>query len=175
MHRDGPTTPTAHNDRTIRPMVKTHAVLAAALTASLALAACGGSDDAAPRPRRRPSTPTPTGTDTAASGIQVVSPTDAAATIEEAPDDLVILDVRTPEEFAEGHIDGATMIDFYEPDFAEQLATLDPDVPYVLYCRSGNRSSQARTIMSELGFTTVDDVDGGILAWQSAGLPVVTP
>jgi rhodanese-related sulfurtransferase len=159
-------------------MRNTHAVLAAALTASLTLAACGGSDDAtatteAPVAAVEQSTPDqPTN---AASGIQVVSATDAAATIDTAPADLVILDVRTPEEFAEGHIDGATMLDFYEPTFAEQLATLDPDVPYVLYCRSGNRSGQARSMMAELGFTTVDDIDGGILAWQSAGLPVVTP
>ena len=166
------TAPTPRNDRTIGGMVKTNTVLAAALTASLALTACGGSDDAAPT-TEAPAAAEQAGAE--ASGIQVVSATDAAATIEEAPADLVILDVRTPEEFDEGHIDGATMLDFYEPDFGAQLATLDPDVPYVLYCRSGNRSSQARAMMAELGFTTVDDVDGGILAWQSAGLPVVSP
>ncbi len=153
-------------------MVKTNAVLAAALTASLALAACGGSDDAAPTTAPPAAEAEQPASD--ASGIQVVSATDAAATIDAAPDDLVILDVRTPEEFAEGHIEGATLIDFYDPDFAEQLAALDPDVPYVLYCRSGNRSSGARAMMAELGFTTVDDIDGGIVAWESAGLPVVT-
>ena len=156
-------------------MVKTHTFLAAALTASLALAACGGSDDAAPTTEAPAAeAQTETAADTTASGIQVVSATDAAATIAAAPDDLVILDVRTPQEFDEGHIEGATLIDFYDPDFANQLAELDPDVPYVLYCRSGNRSSDARAMMAELGFTTVDDIDGGILAWESAGLPVVT-
>ncbi len=156
-------------------MVKTHTFLAAALTASLALAACGGSDDAAPTTEAPAvEAQTETAADTTASGIQVVSATDAAATIAAAPDDLVILDVRTPQEFDEGHIEGATLIDFYDPDFANQLAELDPDVPYVLYCRSGNRSSDARAMMAELGFTTVDDIDGGILAWESAGLPVVT-
>jgi phage shock protein E len=153
-------------------MVKTNAVLAAALTASLALAACGGSDDAAPTTEAPAAADQPS---VVASGIQVVSATDAAATIDDAPADLVILDVRTPEEFDESHIDGATMLDFYRPDFGTQLATLDPDVPYVLYCRSGNRSGQARAMMAELGFSTVDDIDGGILAWQSAGLPVVAP
>ena len=175
----GSTDHTCRNDRTIAGMVTPKTVLAAALTASLALAACGGSDDAAPTTEAPASDAQPDAgggqSDTEASGIQVVSAADAAATIDDPPADLVILDVRTPEEFDEGHIDGATMLDFYEPDFADQLATLDPEVPYVLYCRSGNRSSQARTIMAELGFTTVDDVDGGILAWQSAGLPVVTP
>ncbi len=109
----------------------------------------------------------------APSGISLVTPTDAAETIAAAPDDLVILDVRTPEEFAEGHIDGAVMIDFYRPDFADELAKLDPDVPYVLYCRSGNRSGQTAALMNELGFRQVDDVDGGVLAWQDAGLPLV--
>jgi len=85
------------------------------------------------------------------------------------------LDVRTPEEFAEGHIDGAILVDFYDDDFAEQLAQLDPDVPYLLYCRSGNRSGQTRAILSELGFTDVADVDGGIVSWTGQGLPTVTP
>ncbi len=102
-----------------------------------------------------------------------VSPEAAASTISAPPDDLVILDVRTPEEFAEGHIDGAVMIDFYRDDFADELAKLDPDVPYVLYCRSGNRSGQTAALMEQLDFASVQDVDGGILAWQQAGLPLV--
>ena len=110
---------------------------------------------------------------TPGSGVTVVSPEEAAATIDAAPDDLVILDIRTPKEYAEGHIDGATLIDFYRDDFAEQIAALDRDDPYVLYCRSGNRSQQARSLMAELGFTDVADVDGGIVGWQAAGLPVV--
>ena len=153
-------------------MAKTTAALTVALTASLALAACGGSDNATPPTEAPPAAEQP---GAEASGVQVVSATDAAETIDDAPADLVILDVRTPEEFDEGHIDGATMLDFYRADFGAQLATLDPDAPYVLYCRSGNRSGQARAMMAELGFSTVDDIDGGILAWQSAGLPVVTP
>lgn len=87
--------------------------------------------------------------------------------------DVIVLDVRTPEEFADGHLEGAVMIDFYSPDFADQLGELDPTKSYVLYCRSGNRSGQTTEIMSDLGFTDVADVDGGILAWTAAGLPVV--
>ena len=86
----------------------------------------------------------------------------------------MILDVRTPEEFSEGHIDGAVMLDFYRDDFADELAKLDPDVPYVLYCRSGNRSGQALAMMDALGFTEVDDVEGGVINWQTSGLPLVT-
>lgn len=85
----------------------------------------------------------------------------------------MILDVRTPEEFAEGHIEGAIMIDFYRDDFAAELAKLDPDVPYVLYCRSGNRSGQTLAMMEGLDFQDVQDVDGGVIGWQNAGLPLV--
>jgi phage shock protein E len=108
-----------------------------------------------------------------ANGIRVVAPEQAAQTIADPPDDLVILDVRTQDEFDEGHIDGAVLLDFYRDDFADRLAALDPTVPYVLYCRSGNRSGQARAIMDDLGFRAVEDIDGGIVGWQSAGLPVV--
>jgi rhodanese-related sulfurtransferase len=110
----------------------------------------------------------------AAAGIRLVSATDGAAIQADPPDNLVVLDVRTPEEFDEAHIDGAVLVDFYDPDFAEQLAELDPDVPYLLYCRSGNRSGQTTAIMEQLGFIDVADVDGGILAWGEAGLPLTT-
>ena len=66
------------------------------------------------------------------------------------------------------------MIDFYRDDFADQLAALDRDTPYVLYCRSGNRSGQAAAMMKDLGFSSVQEIDGGIIAWQAADLPVVT-
>lgn len=140
------------------------------VVAALFAVSCGGGDDegadsSGPEPSAE--------TQTAQGGLVRVSPTAAAATIDDPPDDLVILDVQTPEEFAEGHIDDAIMIDFYSDDFADQLAGLDPDVPYVLYCRSGNRSGQTLAIMEQLGFTSVQDVDGGVLAWQEAGLPLV--
>jgi phage shock protein E len=145
----------------------------AALTiAALGFGACGGSD-AATTASDTASDASPT-TAAGSAVLRVVSPADAAATIADAPDDLVILDVRTPEEFSEGHIDGAVMLDFYRDDFADELAKLDPDVPYVLYCRSGNRSGQALAMMDALGFTEVDDVEGGVINWQTSGLPLVT-
>ena len=106
-------------------------------------------------------------------GIRVVSVKDAAAILENPPADLVVLDVRTPAEFAGGRLPGAVMIDFYEPNFADQLAGLDPELPYLLYCRSGNRSGSTRQIMQDLGFTDVADIDGGIAAWLNAGQPFV--
>jgi phage shock protein E len=108
-------------------------------------------------------------------GIRLVSVQAGADLQADPPEDLVILDVRTPEEFAEGHLEGAIMIDFYEDDFADQIADLDPDVPYLVYCRSGNRSGQTAAIMEELGFADVSDVDGGIVSWFDSGLPTVNP
>lgn len=143
-----------------------HRALAApVVAATLVLSACGGGNE--------PTAAAADETSDDAGGVRVATPAEAAATIADPPTDLVILDVRTPEEFDEGHIEGAVMIDFYRGDFAEQLADLDPDVPYVLYCRSGNRSGQTRAMMEDLGFTSVADVEGGIIEWQSAGLPVV--
>ena len=147
-------------------------IVSAIFVIALTVAACGGSDDAASVDTTSAETVAVSATPTA--GITLVSPQEAASTVESAPEDLVILDVRTPEEFAEGHIDGATMLDFYRDDFAAELAKLDRDVPYVLYCRSGNRSGQARQIMDELGFTSVQDVEGGVINWQQVGLPLVT-
>ena len=87
--------------------------------------------------------------------------------------DITSQTTTSPEEFVEARIDGATMIDFYRADFRDALAELDPDASYVLYCRSGNRSGQALEIMRELGFSDVQDVNGGIVSWVDAGLPVV--
>ena len=72
-----------------------------------------------------------------------------------------------------GHLDGAPMLDFYRDDFADQLAELDRNTPYLLYCRSGNRSGQTRALMEQLGFSDVAEIEGGIEAWYGAGLPVV--
>ena len=143
-------------------------VLPAVLSVTL-IAACGGSDGSS----NAETTPA-AGADTAViGGFTLVTPEEAAATIADPPADLVILDVRTPEEFAEGHIEGTIMVDFCGEDFDAQLAALDPDVPYVLYCRSGNRSGQTTAKMEAIEFESVDDIDGGILAWTDAGLLLV--
>lgn len=140
------------------------------VVAGLALTACGSdtsTTDAGPDAA-------PTGSIvTNAAGLRRVSADAAKATVDSPTEGLVILDVRTPEEFAEGHIEGAIMIDFYRDDFAAELAKLDPDVPYVLYCRSGNRSGQTLAMMEGLDFQDVQDVDGGVIGWQNAGLPLV--
>jgi len=81
--------------------------------------------------------------------------------------DFTIIDVRTPEEIAEGKIiEDALEIDFYDDDFQEQLAALDPNEKYLIYCRSGNRSGKTLTILDELGFTSTQHLEGGINAWR---------
>lgn len=88
--------------------------------------------------------------------------------------DTVIIDVRTPSEFAGGHLEGAVNIDVQAPDFDAQISALDPDGTYYVYCRSGNRSGQAIDRMVALGFT--DLTNGGSVesASSATGIPVVT-
>lgn len=103
--------------------------------------------------------------------IETVSPEVAAERLAEAPAP-VVLDIRTPEEVAAGRLAGAVNIDFYEADFADRIAALDRDAGYVVYCRSGSRSGQAMELFDSLGFSNVTEIDGGIVAWSAAGLPV---
>lgn len=91
-----------------------------------------------------------------------------------AADGAVILDVRTPAEFAEGHLPGAVNIDVESGTFAEDVAALDKDATYAIYCRSGNRSQVAMSEMADQGFTDLGHLVGGITAWSAAGGTVVT-
>jgi len=86
--------------------------------------------------------------------------------------DIVLLDVRTPQEFEAGHVRGAQNIDFLNTDFLEKISQLDRGKHYVVYCRSGRRSGAATAQMSSLGFSNITDVDGGIVAWKEASLPL---
>ena len=110
--------------------------------------------------------------DTTTQSIELVSPTEAAQVIADDPAGLVVLDIRTPQEFNEARLADAVMVDFYAEDFAAQLETLDKDVPYVMYCRTGNRSSDAVKTMKDLGFVEVYEIDGGIVNWYDQGLPI---
>jgi rhodanese-related sulfurtransferase len=85
---------------------------------------------------------------------------------------FLLVDVRTPEEFAQGHIAHASLVDFKAPDFSERIGQLPRDGKILIYCRSGHRSGMALSRMKELGFSDVHDVDGGINAWTAAGLPL---
>ncbi len=125
--------------------------------AVVALVGCGGSakDKAAAGPGDAPA-------------VVLASPEDARSLIGEGG--VTLLDVRTPEEFAAGHIAGAQNIDFYASDFADRLGALDRGTTYVVYCKSGNRSGQATALMAREQFTSVTDIDGGIQAWVGGGV-----
>jgi rhodanese-related sulfurtransferase len=111
------------------------------------------------------------GSTSTAAGLELTSVDEISEIVGEPPEGLVILDIRTPEEFAAGHIAGAINIDYYAPDFEERLGVLDLDVPYVMYCNSGNRSGNTLPLMDSIGFGEVYELDGGIQAWLGAGLP----
>jgi rhodanese-related sulfurtransferase len=79
--------------------------------------------------------------------------------------------VRTPDEFAEEHIENATNIDFYSETFRDMLNTLDKNKTYLIYCRSGARSGSTLDIMAELNFEEVYNMSGGMIEWNAEGLP----
>jgi phage shock protein E len=85
-----------------------------------------------------------------------------------------LIDVRTPEEFAAGYVKGAINIDVQSPDFEAQIATLDKEANYNIYCRSGNRSAAAIEIMRNAGFKNLVDLGAVEEAAQALSLPVVT-
>jgi rhodanese-related sulfurtransferase len=84
----------------------------------------------------------------------------------------VVIDVRTPEEYAAGNIPDAINIDYRSPSFRNDVAGLDKDKLYIVYCRTGVRSSAARDIMEEAGFKHVINMTGGYSDWVAEGLPV---
>jgi len=86
--------------------------------------------------------------------------------------DFVILDVRTPAEFTEGHIGGAINPDISAPGFEKRLGALDRGKTYLVYCRTGNRSLRAVQAMERLGFRSVYHMNQGIVAWQQKRLPL---
>lgn len=85
---------------------------------------------------------------------------------------LQLIDVRTPEEFASGHIKGAVNISLYDKDFAGLVAQLKKNEPVFVYCKGGGRSREAAGKMEELGFTDIHDLRGGITAWKKNKLPI---
>ena len=85
-----------------------------------------------------------------------------------------VIDIRTFEEFYEGHLANASQNDYYQSIlFDRYLESLDKNDKYLIYCRTGNRTGETLRIMQEKGFKNVADLDGGIVAWSQAGLPIV--
>ena len=143
---------------------------ASAALALVAVLAAGGiaacSSDPAPQAT--------TGTTAAAApanGAMLDADTFAAAL---AAPGTTVIDVRTPAEFAQGHLPGAVNVDVSAPDFASRIAALDHAGSYAVYCHSGNRSAAAVAAMTGAGFTHVYHLAGGIGAWADSGRAVVT-
>jgi rhodanese-related sulfurtransferase len=88
---------------------------------------------------------------------------------------VVILDVRTKEEFEEGHIANAININVESDTFLSEIAKLDKSKTYAVYCRSGRRSADAVAKMSNEEFISLANLNGGVIDWANAGLPLVTP
>lgn len=99
-------------------------------------------------------------------GVRTVSASEAVKVL----DSRVVIDVRGPDEVAEGAIVGATVLDFNAGEFQAKIGDYDRNAAYLVYCRSGNRSGQAVAIMKELGFTDVIDA-GAYADLAAAGAP----
>lgn len=104
------------------------------------------------------------------SGKTNYSATEFAAKIKELPD-APLIDVRTPGEFAKGHLVNAQNIDWNGGNFDQAIATLDKSKPVLIYCLSGGRSGSASKKMRSMGFESVYELTGGIMQWRAANLP----
>jgi rhodanese-related sulfurtransferase len=133
----------------------------AAIVVTLALTACGTA------------TPTPAavagaGAAAAPAALPATVDTAEAARLREAG--AFVLDVREPSEWNEAHIPGATLIPLGE--LSARVSELPRDKQIVVVCRSGNRSQSGREVLREAGFSSVTSMSGGLIRWQSAGLPL---
>lgn len=96
---------------------------------------------------------------------KVLAPADYKKAL--ADENVVVIDVRTPQEYAGGHIDGAINVNVMDRNFSNLIQENAPkDKQVMIYCRSGNRSARASAIMKDLGYPTVYDLRGGYMAWQ---------
>lgn len=98
-----------------------------------------------------------------------ISPAEAAKLIKETKD-LQLIDVRTPGEYEAGHLDKAKLVPLQELE--SRVGEIDKNKPILLYCRSGNRSGTALKVLLGKGYSQAKHMEGGINAWQAAGLPV---
>ncbi|MDB6006362.1 MAG: Rhodanese domain protein [Prosthecobacter sp.] len=107
----------------------------------------------------------------AADPVKHVKADEAAKIISEGK--VAVIDVRTPDEFKDGHIQGAKNIDIMSEDFEARLGKLDKTQPTLVHCQAGGRSTRALPIFEKLGFTNLIHLDDGFGGWEAAGKPVV--
>jgi rhodanese-related sulfurtransferase len=113
--------------------------------------------------------PAAPGTPPAAAGT-VVTPDEVAKLIAEKK--VTVLDIRTPDEFAAGHIAGAMNIDFMDDSFAKKIAALDKSKTYVVHCAGGGRSGRSLPTLEKEGLKSVLHLQQGFKGWQGAGKPI---
>lgn len=101
-----------------------------------------------------------------------LSPGEFSAQIKSKGDSALLVDVRTPEEFREGRIPGALLLDFQDPSFAAEVAKLPREKQIYVYCRSGRRSKASYPVFLDAGFLQVRNLADGIIGWREAGLPL---
>lgn len=89
-------------------------------------------------------------------------------------EDIVLVDVRSADEYSSGFIQGALNIDVNSDGFEEKISKLDKSATYIVYCHSGRRSAKSQEIMIDAGFTNVYNITGGIVDWKGRGYDVVT-
>ncbi|WP_319407746.1 rhodanese-like domain-containing protein [uncultured Desulfosarcina sp.] len=107
--------------------------------------------------------------------VQTLSPRQFKALLDRhhGDPDVVLLDVRTPKEFEDGHIQRALLLDYYSDDYVDRLKALDRNKTYLVYCRSGNRSGKSLVIFEKLGFRRVYNLDTGVIGWSGEKYPLV--
>lgn len=115
------------------------------------------------------SNPKPSKTVTEYGELSVITP----AVFKEKSVNQTIIDIRTPEEFASGHIEGAINMNLFDKTFMDQISKLDKSKPIFMYCRSGSRSKSASKKVANLGFEKVYDLQGGIIYWARNNYKII--
>lgn len=105
--------------------------------------------------------------------IKDLNALEASSLIKSKKESIQIIDIRTPMEFSRGHVKGAKNINFSDKElFVAELKKLDPSKQYLIYCRSGNRSSRSLEVFKQLNFRQIFHLKNGLISWEAAGLPL---
>ena len=108
-----------------------------------------------------------------ADGQEILSPKDFKTRLTD--NTIQLIDIRTPDEFLHGYIEGAQNIDYYSPEFLANMSKLDKTKPIAMYCKSGGRTKDALKVLAKEGFSKLIALNGGLLKWESEGFTLVAP
>ena len=103
-------------------------------------------------------------------GVQVLNSDKFEQKLQDS--DIQLVDVRTPAEFADGHLPNAINVNVMDDNFDAEMAKLDKEKPVMVYCKSGGRSAKAASKLKVQGFKNISDLDGGITSWKQADKPI---